>query len=73
MTPTSEALTLAYACDWLKAVADASERGEVTLEMEMPDGRYLVALEWPSRLAYLEHARNLRALAAMLATSRLAA
>ena len=70
---STDALTLSYACRWLEDVADASRKGEVTLEMEMPDGRYLVAEEWPSREAWLEHARNRETLAAMVAVSRLPA
>jgi hypothetical protein len=69
----TDALTLAYACRWLEAVARAAAKGEITLEMELPDGRYLAAEEWPSEAAYREYARNREALKAMLAVSRLPA
>ena len=42
----NDALTLA--CRWLEDVADVAKQGEVTMEMELHDGRYLVAEEWPS-------------------------
>ena len=40
MTMTGEAFALTCACDWLRTVADAAAKGEVTLEVEMSDGRY---------------------------------
>jgi hypothetical protein len=67
----TDALTLSHACRWLEDVARTAAKGEVTLEMELPDGRYLVSQEWPSRAAYLEHARNREALKAMAAVSRI--
>ena len=70
---STDALTLSYACRWLEGVADASAKGEVTMEMELHDGRYLVAEEWPSREAYCAHAVNRETLRAMAAVSRIAA
>jgi hypothetical protein len=52
MTMSSEALDLSYARRWLETVSEASERGEIVFEMELNDGRYLVAEEWPSRVAW---------------------
>jgi quinol monooxygenase YgiN len=73
MTPSDEAFDFDYLAKWLGAVADASAQGEVTNEAELPDGRYLVAEEWPSRAAFLEHLTNLETLKAMIALSRLPA
>jgi hypothetical protein len=66
----TDAHTLTYACRWLEEVADASAKGEVTLEMELPDGRFLVAEEWPSRVDYVEHVRNRHAIEAMVDLDR---
>ena len=66
---STDALTLSYACRWLEDVARAAAKGEVTLEMEMPDGRYLVAQKWPSKAAYREHAVNRETLGKMVALS----
>jgi len=67
---STDALTLSHVCCWLEEVADASRKGEVTLEMELPDGRFLVAEEWPSRVDYLEHVRNRHAIEAMVDLDR---
>ncbi len=72
MTMTGEAFALTCACDWLRTAADAAAKGEVTLEVEMSDGRNRVSEEWPSRLAFLQHTRNLETLKAMVEHSRLA-
>jgi hypothetical protein len=68
-----DALTLSHACRWLEEVAEASRKGEITLEMEMPDGRYSVCQEWPCEAAYRAHAVNLETLGKMVAVSRLPA
>jgi hypothetical protein len=70
---STDALTLSYACRWLEDVADVAKQGQVTLEVELPGGRYLVCEEWPSRVDYLEHARNREALGKMVAVGRLSA
>jgi hypothetical protein len=67
----NDALTLA--CRWLEDVADVAKQGEVIMEMELHDGRYLVAEEWPSEAAYRAHAANLETLGKMVAVSRLPA
>lgn len=54
---------------WLEAAAKASKKRIVTHEKELPNGRYLVCEEWPSRSAYLELVRHRRTLEAMLYTS----
>ena len=51
----------------------SAKQGEVIMEMEFHDGRYLVAEEWPSREAYRAHAVNREALGKMVAVSRLPA
>jgi hypothetical protein len=69
--PSNDALT--HVCRWLEDVADAAAKGQITLEMELHDGRYLVAEEWPSEAAYREHAVNREALGKTVAVSRLPA
>ena len=54
-------------------MADASARGEVTFEAELPGGRWVVCEEWPSRAAFVEHAQHRHAIEAMVAVSRLPA
>jgi hypothetical protein len=53
---------------WLRAAAKASMRRQITFEEELPNGRYLVCEEWPSKAAYLELAMHRKALEAMLNT-----
>jgi quinol monooxygenase YgiN len=65
MTPSEEALDFEYLAKWLGAIADASARGEVTFEAGLPGGRWVVAEEWPSRAAWLEHAQQRHAIEAM--------
>jgi hypothetical protein len=70
---SNDALALSHACRWLEDVADAAKQREVTMEMELPGGRYLVAEEWPSKAAYRDHAVNLETLGKMVAVSRISA
>jgi quinol monooxygenase YgiN len=70
MTPSDEARSIEFIAEWLGTVADAAAEGEVTLELEFDDGRYLVAEEWPSREAWLEHAQHRHAIEAMVAEDR---
>jgi hypothetical protein len=55
---------------WLETAAKASKKRIVTHEKELPNGRYIVCEEWPSRGAYLELVRHRMTLEAMLYTSK---
>lgn len=53
---------------WLKQFGEASIKRTITHEEELPNGRYIVCEEWPSRSAYLELVRHRLTLEAMLET-----
>jgi hypothetical protein len=53
---------------WLRSAAEASRKGQVTREEELPNGAYMVSEEWPSESAYLDFARHRMTLEAMLYT-----
>ena len=54
---------------WLKQAGEASIKRTITHEEELPNGRYIVCEEWPSRSAYLELVRHRMALESMLYTA----
>jgi hypothetical protein len=62
-----------YLVRWLDQSARALARRKIIEQRELPDGRYIVTEEWPSRAAYLETAQNRMTLEAMLKTNEDAA
>jgi hypothetical protein len=72
MTPSKESRTFEFLVDFLGTVADASVKGEVTHEAELPGDRWMVCEEWPSHADYLEYARNRHATVGMIYEDRAA-
>jgi hypothetical protein len=70
MAISDPVLDLAHACRWLKEVADAASRSVIVSARMLDDGGWLVSERWPSHLAFLEHARNLQTLEAMVEEDR---
>lgn len=66
MTPSNEALDYEHVVKWLGQVADASAKGAIVDEMELPGGRWVVSEEWPSRVDFLKYARERHAIEGMI-------